>query len=158
MPAHKETRHMPYSVEQMYALVSDVRSYAEFLPWVTAIRVRSDSETEMVADMIVGFKSLRECFTSKVTKERPRRIYVDYIDGPLKFLRNEWTFEAAEDGGCNVDFEVEFAFKNRLFETIAGQMFDIALRKMIGAFEDRAKVLYGADGSGSSSSSAHNAA
>lgn len=158
MPRHAETRHLPYTPEQMFDLVADVQRYEEFLPWVSAIRIRSNSETEMVADMIVGFKGLRETFTSKVRKERARSVHVDYLDGPLKHLTNDWTFRSDGQGGVLVDFAVDFAFKNRLFEALAGQMFDHALRKMIGAFETRAAQLYGESGSGSSSSSAHNAA
>ena len=160
MPRHSETRRLPYSCEQMFDMVADVRRYAEFLPWVTAIRVRSNSDTEMVADMIVGFKGLRETFTSKVKKERPGHIEVDYLDGPLKYLRNDWTFRPDGDGACFVDFTVDFAFKNRVFEMLAGQVFGTALRKMIGAFEERAAVLYGPSSAsgGNSNSSAHSAA
>ena len=156
MPRHSETRRLPYSREQMFDLVADVARYTEFLPWVSQIRVRSNSETEMVADMIVGFKGLRETFTSKVEKVRPEHIHVDYLDGPLKYLRNDWVFRP-EDNGCAVDFSVDFAFKNRVFEMLAGQVFGAALRRMIGAFEERAAVLYASPG-GSSSSSAHSAA
>ncbi|WP_294298131.1 type II toxin-antitoxin system RatA family toxin [uncultured Sphingomonas sp.] len=163
MPKHNETRHLPYTPEQMFDLVADVRAYAEFLPWVSAIRVRSDGDSEMVADMIVGFKGLRESFTSRVQKTRPEHIHVDYVDGPLQYLSNDWKFRPDGQGGCMVDFCVDFAFKNRMFEMIAGQVFDRALRKMIGAFEDRAAKLYGdsatgSSASGSSSSSAHSAA
>jgi coenzyme Q-binding protein COQ10 len=158
MPRHTETRHLPYSPTQMFDLVSNVAAYPEFLPWVSAIRVRSESETEMVADMIVGFKGLKESFTSRVLKHRPDSVRVDYLDGPLKHLHNLWGFRDDGQGGVLVDFEVEFEFKNRLFEMLAGQMFDKALRKMIGAFETRAAALYGVDESGSSSSSAHSAA
>jgi len=161
MPRHSETRRLPYTSEQMFDLVADVGRYGEFLPWVTAVRVRSNSEAEMVADLIVGFKGLRETFTSKVEKVRPDHIHVDYLDGPLKYLRNDWTFRP--DGtGCAVDFSVDFAFKNRVFEMLAGQVFGAALRKMIGAFEERAAKLYGTTGSspagGSNNSSAHRAA
>jgi len=158
MPRHAETRHLPYSPEQMFDLVADVQAYQEFLPWVAAIRVRSDSDTEMVADMVVGFKGLSESFTSRVHKHRPDHVRVDYLDGPLKHLHNQWSFRDDGQGGVLVDFEVEFEFRNRLFEMLAGQMFDKALRKMIGAFEERAKQLYGRSESGSSSSSAHSAA
>jgi coenzyme Q-binding protein COQ10 len=157
MPKHSETRHLPYTPEQMFDLVADVGRYAEFLPWVSAMRVRSNSETETLADMIVGFKGLRETFTSRVQKVRPCELNVDYVDGPLKYLRNEWHFRP-EPHGCAVDFTVDFAFKNRMFEMIAGQVFGAALRKMIGAFETRAAELYGADASGNKSSSAHSAA
>ena len=152
MPKHSETRHLPYTPEQMFDLVADVARYPEFLPWVSAMRVRSDSDSETVADMIVGFKGLRETFTSRVTKTRPESIDVEYLDGPLKYLRNNWRFRP-EEHGCAVDFTVDFAFKNRVFEMLAGQVFGTALRRMIGAFEDRAAKLYG-----SSNSSANSAA
>ncbi len=164
MPKHAETRHLPYTPEQMFDLVADVARYPEFLPWVSAIRVRSNDDTQMVADMIVGFKGLRETFTSKVEKVRPERIHVDYLEGPLKHLHNDWRFRSDGQGGCLVDFSVDFAFKNRVFEMLAGQVFDRALRKMINAFEERAARLYGDSGAsgaaapGISSSSAHNAA
>lgn len=160
MPRHTETRRLPYTPDQRFMLVGDVARYPDFLPWVSAIRIRSNSETHLVADMIVGFKGLRETFTSKVEKERPSRIRVEYVDGPLKYLRNDWGFRPDGQGGCLVDFSVDFAFKNRVFEALAGQVFDRALRKMIGAFEERAAVLYasGAAASGRSSSSAQSAA
>lgn len=144
---------MPYTPVQMYDLVADVNRYPEFLPWVIAMRVRQDHETETVADMVVGFKAIRETFTSKVLKEPKQRIHVEYIDGPLQYLRNDWGFESDGEGGCLVQFEVDFAFRNRLFQSIAGQFFEKALMRMIGAFEVRAKALYG-DSGGSSSSSA----
>jgi coenzyme Q-binding protein COQ10 len=120
---------------------------------VVAVRIRSSGETETVADLVVGFNAFKERFTSRVTKQRPDQITVDYIEGPLKYLKNEWRFEAAADGGTKVHFSVDFAFRSRIFEAIAGQMFDRALRRMIGAFEERAAALYGI-----SSSSAHSAA
>lgn len=150
MPGIRETRVLPYSCEQMFALVSDVARYGEFLPWVIATRVRSDSDEEMIADMVVGFKSLRESFTSKVTKKRPHLIEVQYIDGPLRDLDNVWAFQPVPGGGCSVDFCVDFTFKNKVFEALAGQYFDRAFRKMVAAFEARADQLYG-----SNSSSAH---
>ena len=152
MPSHHEVRHLPWSAEQMFDLVADVKRYPEFLPWVIAMRVRKDSPTETLADMIVGFKGLRETFSSRVAKVRPAAVHVDYLDGPLKYLRNDWKF-ASEGQGCAVDFTVDFAFKNRVFEALAGQVFGTALRRMIGAFESRAAQLYG-----SSNSSAQSAA
>ena len=158
MPRHSETRNLPYTPEQMFDLVADVKRYQEFLPWVAATRVRSDSEELMIADLVVGFKSLKETFTSRVTKRRPSDITVDYIEGPLKYLHNRWKFSPDGKGGTDIDFCVDFAFRSRLFEALAGQMFDRALRKMIGAFEARAHALYGDGSTGMSSSSAHSAA
>ncbi len=153
MPRHSETKHLPFTPEQLFELVADVARYDEFLPWVVAVRVRSSSETETVADLVVGFNAFKERFTSRVVKQRPGKICVDYIEGPLKFLHNEWDFKPAAGGGTNVHFAVDFAFKSRLFETLAGAMFDRALRRMTAAFEQRATALYGIN-----SSSAHSAA
>ncbi len=153
MPGVRELRRLPYSAVQMYDLVADVARYGEFLPWVVATRVRSDSETEMIADMLVGFNALREKFTSRVIKQRPERIEVIYIDGPMRDLDNVWQFRSTEDGGCEVEFMVNFTFRNAMFEKLAGAYFDRAFRKMVGAFETRAAALYG-----SSSSSATSAA
>ena len=153
MPGIREHRTVPYSAAQMFDLVADVARYREFLPWVVATRVRANSETEMVADMVVGFKNLRESFTSRVLKSRPGRIEVIYVDGPLRDLDNVWQFADLPEGGCRIDFDVQFSFRNRVFEALAGQYFDRAFRKMVEAFENRAHALYG-----SSSSSAHNVA
>ncbi len=153
MPGVRETRRLPYSAEQMFDLVADVGRYPEFLPWVVATRVRSDDGHEMVADMLVGFKALREKFTSRVIRDRPDRIEVMYIDGPMRDLDNVWHFRPLDEGGCEIDFCVDFSFRNKMFEMLAGQYFDRAFRKMVTAFEDRAAVLYG-----SSSSSAQSVA
>ena len=152
MPRHSETKFLPYSPEQLFELVADVASYDQFLPWVVAVRVRSSSETETLADLVVGFNAFKERFTSRVVKQRPAKICVDYVEGPLKFLHNEWKFEPAS-AGTQVHFSVDFAFKSRIFESLAGAMFDRALRRMTGAFEQRAAALYG-----TSSSSAQSAA
>ena len=143
MPRHSESRHLPYTPEQLFEMVADVGHYDEFLPWVVAVRVRSSSETETLADLVVGFSAFKERFTSRVVKVRPDRIVVDYVEGPLKYLHNEWRFEPAGDGGTNLHFSVDFAFRSHLFEALAGQMFDRALRRMTGAFEQRAATLYG---------------
>ena len=131
----------------MFDLVADVKRYNEFLPWVIATRIRSDSEAEMVADMLVGFSAIRERFTSRVHKHRPDSIVVEYVDGPMKQLENSWHFVPADDGGSVIDFRVDFTFRNALFEKLAGQYLDRAFRKMVNAFETRAEKLYGSNSS-----------
>ena len=101
------------------------------------------NKLKTVADLVVGFNAFKERFTSRVEKDRPNRILVDYVEGPLKFLHNEWRFERADDGGTNLYFSVDFAFRSRIFEAVAGQVFDRALRRMTKAFEERAAELYG---------------
>ncbi|HZF44746.1 MAG TPA: type II toxin-antitoxin system RatA family toxin [Sphingomonadaceae bacterium] len=151
MPSIRETKRLPYSAEQMFDLVADVARYGEFLPWVVGVRVRSNSESEMVADLLVGFKALREKFTSRVLKSRPNSIEVIYVDGPMRDLDNRWTFTPMPDGGCEIRFAVDFAFKNRIFEALAGQYVDRAFHKMVAAFEARAKELYGSNNSSATS-------
>lgn len=147
MPHHHEQRILPHSAGQMFDLVADVKSYPEFLPWVSAIRIRKDDEQEMLADMVVGFKSLRETFSSRVLKTPKSSIVVDYLDGPMKHLHNAWKFADLPQGGSTVDFTVDFSFRNKMFEALAGQFFDSALRKMTSAFIERADKLYGSGGS-----------
>src|SRR3546814_20255863 len=108
----------------MFALVTDIARYPEFLPWVIALRIRSDSETEAVADMIVGFKGMRESFSCRVEKQQPHDVAVHYIDGPMRLPENEWHSTPIGGGDCRVDFLGGFSFGTPLFETLAGQIFD----------------------------------
>jgi coenzyme Q-binding protein COQ10 len=151
MPAIHEVKKLPYSAERMFDLVADVGRYGEFLPWVVATRVKSDDETEMVADMLVGFSALREKFTSRVEKRRPEEIRVTYVDGPLRDLDNHWLFHSTGPDSCEIEFDVAFTFRNPLLEKLAGQYFDKAFRKMVAAFEKRAEELYGSNSSSATS-------
>ena len=114
-----------------------------FLPWVIATRIISNNNKEMVADMVVGFKSLREKFTSRVIMDRARLIDVQYLDGPLRNLSNTWVFRSHPNGGCEIDFSVDFTFKSKIFESLAGQYVDRAFQKMVQAFNARAAEVYG---------------
>jgi len=142
MPKFSEVRDFPYSAEQMYKMVADVDAYPNFLPWCQGVRVYNRSEGSLYADLIIGFKMFRERFTSHV-KFTDGRIEVEYIKGPLKYLHNHWQFTAKDDGTCRVDFLVDFEFRNKIFEKMIGGFFTEAVSHMIGAFEGRAKVLYG---------------
>ncbi len=142
MPRHLEDRFLPYTAEQMFDLVADIGRYPEFLPWVQAMRITARDAGSITADMIVGFKMVRERFTSRVTLDRPRTIHVEYISGPLRYLKNDWRFEPVT-GGCTVHFAVDFEFKAKLFERLAGVFFGEAFRRMVASFEKRAGELYG---------------
>ena len=121
MPRHSETKHLPYTPEQLFDLVADVARYDEFLPWVVAVRVRSSSEAETIADLVVGFNAFKERFTSRVTKHRPSDICVDYIEGPLKYLQERMAASSPRpDGGTDVHFSVDFAFKIADFRSACG--------------------------------------
>ncbi len=148
MPTHSETRHLPYSAAQMYELVGDVESYPEFLPWTAAARIRSTIEEGdkivMLADLVISFKVFRERFGSRVTLyPSAKRIDTEYLDGPFEKMVSNWAFEEAEDGGCNVSFFVDFAFRNKLLQTTATIFFNDAMQRVVRAFERRAAELHG---------------
>lgn len=147
MPTHSETRFMPYTAAQMYDLVADVGSYPEFLPWCAAARIRSREEIEggevMTADLVISFKVFRERFGSKVTLwPEAKRIDTEYIDGPFRHMKSEWHFRDVE-GGCEVDFHVDFEFRNAVLRGIIGVVFNDAMQRIVRAFETRAHELYG---------------
>ena len=148
MPKHCEVVRLPWSAAEMFDLVADVGRYPEFLPWVKGMRVgpvraEGDGKAVLVADMVVGFRMIREKFTSRVTLDRPRHVHVDYLDGPMKYLFNDWTFREVAGNGCEIDFAVDFEFRNRAFEVLAGMFFTQAFEKMVAAFVTRAEALYG---------------
>jgi coenzyme Q-binding protein COQ10 len=128
----------------MFDLVADVGRYPEFLPWCVGARVRSRTDTLLVADLIIGFKGLRESFTSRVSLDREAMtIDVLYQDGPFKYLNNNWKFMDSESGHCALDFYVDFEFKSRILQRLIGMLFNEAVRRMVRAFELRAVHLYG---------------
>jgi coenzyme Q-binding protein COQ10 len=146
MPTHAERKYLPYSPAQLFDLVADVEKYPEFLPWCVAARIRKRDGAVMFADLVIGFKMVRERFTSKVVLSAPGRIDVTYTEGPFSYLNNHWIFEPAADGGTNIDFFVDFEFRSKLLQKLIGALFNEAVRLMVAAFEKRAKQLYGADG------------
>ncbi len=142
MATHAERRALPYSPEQMYALVADIERYPDVLPWCRAARVTLRDGDVIHADLVIGFKMFRERFTSKVTLIPPDRIHVEYLKGPMRHLNNHWRFEPHEKG-CVIDFHVDFEFRSALLQGAIGLLFNEAVRRMVSAFETRAKALYG---------------
>jgi coenzyme Q-binding protein COQ10 len=148
MPSHAETRRLPYTADQIYALVADVGRYPEFLPWTAGARVRrvtpqADGSEVMEADLIISFKVFRERFASRVVLwPEARRIETEYLDGPFRHMRSNWAIRDIE-GGCEVSFDVDFAFKNRLLQSAAEVFFHEAMKRVVRAFEARAQALYG---------------
>ena len=141
MPTHAEKRVLPYTDEQLFDMVADVRRYPEFLPWCVGARIISRTETELVADLTIGFKMFRETFRSQVTLERPHHVHVRYLTGPFRYLNNHWRFRPVANG-TEVDFFVDFEFKSRLLQAVIGTVFNEAVRVMVRAFERRAAVLH----------------
>ena len=149
MPKFETTRPVRHTPENMFSLVADVEKYSEFLPLCEALKVTSrrerDGKTLLVADMTVGYKAIKETFTSQVMLDPDAlRIEVQYLNGPFRYLNNVWTFLPAE-GGCNVGFFIDYEFKSRMLGMVMGSMFDIAFRRFSQAFEERADLVFGWD-------------
>lgn len=148
MHSFSTRRRMRFSPEQMFALVADVERYPEFLPLCEALKVRERSVDEqgrvvLLADMTCGYKAVRESFTSRVTLDKERsHIIVAYIDGPFRYLENNWDFKP-HPKGCEVGFKIAYEFKSRMLGLLVGGLFDKAFRKFAEAFEMRAGQIYG---------------
>lgn len=148
MPTHSETRLLPHTSRQMYDLVADVARYPEFLPWCAAARIRStraiEAGTCLEADLVISFKVFRERFGSRVSLyPEAGRIDTEYLDGPFRYMKSNWHFEDAPEGGCNVSFFVDFEFRNAVLQGIIGIVFNEAMQRIVRAFEARAQELYG---------------
>lgn len=148
MIRHSETRSLKYSSDQMFNLVADIKSYPDFIPWCTAVSVISSIENKndgynvLVANMNVSFKFFKESFSSKVTfYPLLRRINVEYVNGPFKFLTNTWCFTDSNNG-CIVDFNVEFEFRSKIMQRLIGVVFQEAMRRIVKSFEQRADIIY----------------
>lgn len=142
MPTHAERRIVAYSPAQMYDLVADIKRYPEFLPWCISVVEKSHAGNVIEADMAIGFKALREQFTSRVTLESGRTINVEYLNGPFRYLKNHWVFHEHPQG-CEIEFFIDFEFRSRLLQMVIGTLFNEAVRIMVRAFETRATRLYG---------------
>jgi coenzyme Q-binding protein COQ10 len=148
MPTHNETKPVPYSADQMYALVADVERYPQFLPWNAAARIRSrlpiDGGEVIEADLVISFKVFRERFGSRVTLyPGARRIDTEYLDGPFRYMKSNWSFRDLPTGGSEITFFVDFEFRNALLQGIIGLVFNDAMQRVVRAFERRAAELYG---------------
>jgi coenzyme Q-binding protein COQ10 len=151
MPTHSEKRVVPYTADEMYALIADVGRYPEFLPWCAAARVRStrplpegDGEV-MDAELVISFKVYRERFGSRVTlRPEARTIDVEYLEGPFRYLKNHWRFVPSHGNSCEIDFFVDFEFRSAFLQKLIGLVFHEAMLRIVRAFEKRAAALYGA--------------
>ena len=134
---------LPYSSLQIYDLVIDINSYPDFLLWCLSAKEYGTNKKKFVADLEIGYKFLKESFSSEVLANSPKRIFSTAISGPFKVLNNEWQFKDLSNNKCEVQLKIEFKFKSALMHGMIGKIFENSSRTMIDAFEERAKSLYG---------------
>ena len=147
MPRHEERRKLPYTAEQIFDLVADVEAYPDFLPWCSGLRVKDrrqrGRQSLLTAEMTISFKIHKESFLSEVTLSRDRNlIEVEYLEGPFKFMKSRWEFREF-DNGCLVSFSADFEFRSRFLSSVIGAVFSQAVQRVVRAFEERARVVYG---------------
>ncbi len=148
MPKFETTRNVNHSAAQMFALVADIEKYPEFVPLCETLRIKQRRERGtkqmLIADMSIGYKAIRETFTSQVLLDpNDNKISASYVDGPFKYLDNRWTFVDLEDGTSDVQFYIDYEFKSKMLGSVMGAVFDRAFRAFAEAFEKRADELYG---------------
>jgi coenzyme Q-binding protein COQ10 len=150
MPSFKTTRHVRHSADDMFNLVADVERYPEFVPLCQSLRVRRRSSGKegveiLLCDMAVGYRAIREKFTSRVTLNRPQlKVLVEYVEGPFSYLENTWNFhDEAQPPDSKIEFFISYEFRSRVLAALMGSMFDVAFRKFAQAFEARADAVYG---------------
>ena len=146
MTSHAETKYLPYTAKEMFDLVADISSYPEFLPWCAAARVRKEIQKGVIkqieADLVISFKVFREKFGSRVLLDASKfTIETVYLDGPFRHMHSVWSFNNSEQG-CEVNFNVDFEFKNAMLQSIIGLVFNDAMQRIVRAFERRAADLY----------------
>ena len=151
MPTHAEKRLVPYSADEMYALIADVARYPEFLPWCAAARIREtrplpDGEGKVMdADLVVSFKVYRERFGSRVTlRPAARRSTSSTSTARSATCGTTGASSRAARQSCEVDFFVDFEFRSAILQKLIGLVFHEAMLRIVRAFERRAAALYGA--------------
>ena len=139
---HIERRVLSHTPSNLFNLVSDVNKYPEFLPWCLGARVKSASQNELNADLIIGFKLYKEIYSSQIILDHNKnKITVNYKDGPFEYLHNYWIFNE-NNKGCEIEFMVEFKFKSNFLQSLIENLFTEAVLRMVKAFENRADKLY----------------
>ncbi|MBT8421918.1 MAG: type II toxin-antitoxin system RatA family toxin [Gammaproteobacteria bacterium] len=134
---------VPYSAAQMYALVQDVASYPEFLPWCTRAEVHLQTDSEMQASIGLGLGALNSVFTTRNQLDPPERMTLELMDGPFRTLNGHWAFTALGDEGCEVALRVDFEFESTVHNVLFGAAFEKVCHDLIDAFVGRARDLYG---------------
>ena len=150
MPSFSNKRRVNHTAPEMFDLVADVERYPEFVPLCQSLRVRRRSSGEngaevLLCDMAVGYRAIREKFTSRVTLERSQlKVLVEYVEGPFSYLENTWNFhDEAEPPDSRIEFFISYEFRSRILAGLMGSMFDTAFRRFAQAFETRADAVYG---------------
>ena len=143
MKISKQEVVIHHSAKKLYEIVLDIEKYPEFIPWCSAVRIRSRKINNIIAELLVKYKVFQKTFTSNVIYDSNKLIIdVFYLEGPLKNLQTQWKFEKIEEKKTKVHFNIKFEFKNKVYQKMINVFFDLIENKFINSFKERAdKIL-----------------
>jgi coenzyme Q-binding protein COQ10 len=141
MPTHAEKKVLPYPPAYLFKLIADVDRYPDFLPWVTAARTYGHQENSFSSDVTIGYKFLTYPYQCRVLLTPNARIDIDYVTGPFRTLNNHWILTARSENLTEIDFYIDFEFKNPMLQSLLTPVFTEVVHRMIKAFEKRAETL-----------------
>ena len=139
---HK-TATVPYSAQQMYKLVNDIKAYPEFLSWCSESRVISPGENALSASLTMQAGKIKQSFTTQNTMVPGKEIHVKLIKGPFKHLTGHWLFEDKPNNMCLITLDMSFEYKNSLLKMALSTVFTKIVDSLVDSFTKRAKQLYG---------------
>ena len=143
MKAIQRSALVPYSAEEMYALVSDIESYGKFLPWCGGARIVARDADSVTAAIDIAYHGVNKTFTTRNRLAPGSGMELQLVDGPFKFLHGDWRFETLDEKACKVSLDMKFEFSNPLLGVVAGPVFSNIANGLVESFQRRAEETYG---------------
>jgi len=134
---------LPYSAEQMFALVDKIEDYPKFLPWCGGADVRTREGNKVVAMLTINYHGVKQSFSTENTNSPPTSINMVLIEGPFKHLHGTWNFKPLREDACKIEFELHYEFSSRMLESLIGPVFNMIANSFVDSFCKRAEAVYG---------------
>lgn len=132
----------PYTPAQMYALVSDIPNYKNYLPWCPSSQVISSDDNKIVARVDIAYLKVKAHFTTENLNTLNQRIDMSLVDGPFKHLKGHWLFTPLGDSGCKVEFKLDYKFSNIIIQKLIGTVFELVIKNIVDSFVKKAHEIY----------------
>lgn len=133
---------LPFSAEQMFALVNGIEDYPVFLPWCGGAHIKERQGDSLVATLNINYHGVRQTFTTANTNQPPHLIKMALVEGPFKHLDGTWSFKPLRADACKVEFDLHYEFSSKLLEKVIGPVFSMIANSFVEAFCKRAEVVY----------------
>ena len=143
MPTINKSALVQHTAAEMFALVDDISSYADFLPWCGGSEELSRNDDEVSATVVIAHSGLNKAFTTKNRLQKDKMIEMSLVNGPFKHLHGFWRFEPLSEDACKVSLDLEYEFSNRLISMVVGPVFSQIANTLVDSFCQRAEVIYG---------------